>query len=74
MTEQLQDKVQEPLLKTDDGALEDEELSEPAEETRRIDYEQTYRKKHKWVQTHRTDERQKQKPANKRRLFRGIWQ
>jgi hypothetical protein len=52
MTEQLQDKVQEPLLKTDDGALEDEELSEPAEETRRIDYEQTYRKKHKWVQTH----------------------
>ena len=46
MSTQEQDKVREPLLKADDRVLDDEGIDEPAEETRRTDYEQRYGKRH----------------------------
>lgn len=69
MSKQQQDKVRELLLKADDGSLSDEGIDELAEETRH-DHEQTYR--NGCIQTHRTNERQKQKPTNRRRFFRGV--
>jgi len=71
MTEQPKDKVREPLLKADGGALSGEETDGPAEGTRRIG-EQEYRKRHDRAQTH-TGGRQKQEPVNRRRHFGGVW-
>jgi hypothetical protein len=49
MNTQEQDKVREPLLKAD-GGLDDEAIDEPAEETRRTEYEQTHREGHEGSQ------------------------
>jgi hypothetical protein len=74
MSTQEQANVREPLLKANRGPLRDDEIDEPAGGTRRIDYEQTYRKRHGFVQTHRSNERQKQRATNRRGFFRGVWQ
>jgi hypothetical protein len=39
-----------------------------------INHEQTYRKRHRCIRTHRTNERQKQKPTNRARFLRGTCQ